>query len=70
MSFANKMALSVLEWIFRAEHESGFKNFLSRHVFDKIGVETPENGVFSHFRKMVELIHDVLETSLVYEIKG
>ena len=49
MNFANKMAPSVFEWIFRAKHESMSKNFPSRHVFEKIGVETPENGVFSHF---------------------
>ena len=38
MSFGDKMAPSVSEWIFRAEHESGLKNFPSRHVFEKIGV--------------------------------
>ena len=49
MSFTNKMAPSVTEWIFRAEHEPGFKNFPSRHIFEKIGVATPKNDVFSHF---------------------
>jgi len=31
------MALSVSEWIFRAEHEFGVKNIPSRHVFEKKG---------------------------------
>ena len=29
------MAPSVSKWIFRAENESGFKDFPSRHVFSK-----------------------------------
>ena len=70
MSFANKMAPSVSEWIFRAEHKSGFENFLSRHVFEKIGVETPKNCVFNHFWKIVVLNHDLLQTSQTSEIKG
>ena len=49
ISFANKMAPSVSKFIFHAKHESGFKTFLSRHDFEKIGVETPQNGVFSNF---------------------
>ena len=57
---ANNMAPSVSEWIFRDEHESRFKNFPSRHVFEKIGVATPKNGVFSHFGKIAELNHGVL----------
>ena len=69
MSFANKMAPGVSEWICHAEHESGCKNFPSRHVFEKIGVATPKNGVFSHFWKIVELNHDVLQVSLILETK-
>ena len=64
------MAPSVSEWIFRVEHESGFENFPSHHVFEKIGVEPPKNGVFSHLWKIVELNHDLLQTSLISEIKG
>ena len=41
VSFANKMAPGASEWIFHAEHESGFKNFPSRHIFEKIGVANP-----------------------------
>ena len=49
MSLVNKMAPSVFEWIFHAEHESGFKNFPSRHVFEKMGIANSKNGVFIHF---------------------
>jgi len=49
MGFANKMAPSVSEWIFRAKHEFRVKNIPSRHVFEKKGVETPKNSVFGHF---------------------
>ena len=67
---ANKMAPSVSECIFRAEHESGFKNFSSRHAFEKIEIATPKNGVFNHFWKIVEPNHDVLQTSLISKIEG
>ena len=70
MSSANKMAPSVSEFIFRAEHEAEFKNFPSRYFFEKIGVAIPKNGVFSHSQKIVELSHDVVQTSLLSEIKG
>ena len=66
----NKVVPSVPEWIFRAEHEWGLKNFPSRHVFKKIGGGTLKNVVYSHFKKIVELNHDVLQTSLISEIIG
>ena len=67
---ANKITPSVSEWIFHAEHESRFKNFPSRRVFKKIGVATPKNGVSSHSWKIEELNHGVLQTSIIWEIKG
>ena len=70
MSFANKIEPSVSEWIFRDKHENAFKNFPSCHVFEKIGVATLKNGVFSHFWKIIELNQDVQQTSLISEIKG
>ena len=42
---------------FCAEHESGFKNFLSYQVFEK-------NSAFGHFCKILELNTDVVEPSL------
>ena len=52
MSFANNMAPSVSEWIFRAEHESGFKNFPSRHIFKKVGVAAPKTAFLAIFEKL------------------
>ena len=65
---ANKMASGVFEDIWRAKHEYGFKNFPSRQVFEKKGVENPKNSVFGHFWNIVELNTDVLEPSLLLEI--
>jgi len=38
--------------------------------FRKKGVETPKNSVFGHFWKIVKLNADMLQTSLISEIKG
>ena len=46
----------------------GFKNFPSRQIFEKKGIETLKNSVCAHFWKIVELNTDVLEPSLVSEI--
>ena len=60
----------VSEWNFRAENESEFKNFPSRHVVEKIGVATLKKAFLALFWKIVELNHDVLQTSLISKIKS
>ena len=65
MGFANNMALGVSEGIFRAEHES--KTFLHVRFWEK-AVENPNNSIFLHFCKIVELNIDVLEPLLLSEI--
>ena len=62
------MALGVSEGILRTKHESRFKNFPSRQVFEKKGDETPKNSVFGHFWKIVKLNTDVLEPSILSEL--
>ena len=64
------MGPSDPEGNFRAKHESEFKNFPSRQVFEKKGVETPKNSVFGHFSKIVEQNPNVLRSSLLSVIEG
>ena len=62
MGFATKMDPNVFQGIF-AEHESEFKNFPWRQVFEKKKAETSKNSVFNDFWKTVELNKDGLEPS-------
>ena len=63
MGCANGKWLGVFNRFTHAEHESELKSCPSRIVFEKMGVETPQKGVFGHFLITMDTKHRVLEPS-------